>query len=68
MADESGSVEYSLWNNEFRTGDVMQLTGGYLSMFRGKPRLYSSKHSELTRLCHFRKLFSLQPCLSVPQH
>ncbi|KAF7684630.1 SOSS complex subunit B1 [Astathelohania contejeani] len=64
VADETGSIEFSLWNDTLEPGDIMYLSEGFTATFRGKVRLFLSPVSQLTRVCTFRKSFNLEPCVS----
>jgi ssDNA-binding replication factor A large subunit len=64
VADESGSIEYSIWNEELNPGDIIRITNGYTTLFKNKNRLYNSKSTTVSRVSHFRKAFSLIPFMS----
>ncbi|KAK1348511.1 hypothetical protein CWI37_0379p0020 [Hamiltosporidium tvaerminnensis] len=64
ISDETGSIEYSAWNIQFEDGDLINITGGYTSLFKGKTRLFNSKNSMINRNGKIRKVFSLEPFIN----
>ncbi len=50
LKDESGTINMSLWGddiNSVNVGDVVELTNGYVSEFRGTPQLSAGKFGKL---------------------
>ncbi|TBU11028.1 hypothetical protein CWI38_1424p0020 [Hamiltosporidium tvaerminnensis] len=64
ISDETGSIEYSAWNIQFEDDDLINITGGYTSLFKGKTRLFNSKNSMINRNGKIRKVFSLEPFIN----
>lgn len=60
--DESGTIEFGLWNCALNVGDVIYLSGGYTSPFQGRKRLFVSKTGWITRVRTFRKTFKVSEC------
>jgi len=50
LKDDSGSIAMSLWGNDVETiseGDVIKVTNGYVSEFRGAPQLSAGKFGKI---------------------
>lgn len=50
LRDDSGTINMSLWGDDISTvsvGDVIELTNGYVSEFRGTPQLSAGKFGKL---------------------
>ncbi|HVA82597.1 MAG: DNA-binding protein [Candidatus Micrarchaeota archaeon] len=50
LKDDSGSIAMSLWGNDVEAvneGDVIKVTNGYVSEFRGSPQLSSGKFGKI---------------------
>lgn len=50
LKDDSGSIAMSLWGNDVEAvseGDVIKVTNGYVSEFRGAPQLSSGKFGKI---------------------
>lgn len=62
VGDESGTVEFGIWNCPLNIGDVIRLDGGYVSMFQGNKRLFVSKSGWINRTGTFRKIFKVSEC------
>lgn len=60
--DESGTIEFGMWNCVLNVGDVMYLNGGYVSPFQGRRRLYVSKVGSISRVRTLRKVFKVSEC------
>lgn len=58
-ADESGSIEVSLWDIELIPGDIIYMHDSYTSIFKDKKRLFVSGNGYVRRLGGFNKLFSV---------
>lgn len=69
IADKSGMVNLSLWNEPgkvLQTGDIIRLTRSYTSMFMSCLTVYLAKSSEFFKIGEFCMLFSEMPYLSEP--
>ncbi|CAD24958.2 hypothetical protein [Encephalitozoon cuniculi GB-M1] len=62
VGDESGTIEFGVWNCSLNPGDVIHLSGGYTSLFQGKKRLFVSKAGWVSRVRTFRKTFKASEC------
>ncbi|AFN82411.1 hypothetical protein EROM_010670 [Encephalitozoon romaleae SJ-2008] len=62
VGDESGTIEFGVWNCSLSPGDVIHLSGGYTSLFQGKKRLFISKTGWINRVRTFRKIFKVSEC------
>lgn len=50
LKDDSGSIAMSLWGNDVELvneGDVIKVSNGYVSEFRGSPQLSSGKFGKI---------------------
>jgi replication factor A1 len=50
LKDDSGTINMSLWGDDINTvnvGDVVELSNGYVSEFRGSPQLSTGKFGKL---------------------
>ncbi|MDE1761647.1 MAG: DNA-binding protein [Candidatus Micrarchaeota archaeon] len=50
LKDDSGSIAMSLWGNDamnINEGDVIKVTNGYVSEFRGSPQLSAGKFGKI---------------------
>ena len=50
LKDDSGSIAMSLWGNDsmnLNEGDVIKVTNGYVSEFRGSPQLSAGKFGKI---------------------
>jgi len=51
VADRSGMIEFSSWSDfGLGVGEAVQIVGGYVRLFRGRPQLVLDERSTLTRL------------------
>ena len=51
LADRSGMIEFSSWSDfGLQSGEAVQIVGGYVRVFRGRPQLVLDERSTLTRL------------------
>lgn len=56
-ADETGTIEVSVWNEEFLIGDIIYFHDGYTSVFKEKRRLFLSGNGYIRRTGRIRKEF-----------
>lgn len=50
LKDETGTIQMSLWGDDISKvskGDVIEITNGYVSEFRGSPQLSSGKFGKI---------------------
>ncbi len=50
LKDDSGTIAMSLWGNDINTvdvGDVIEISNGYVSEFRGTPQLSTGKFGKI---------------------
>jgi ssDNA-binding replication factor A large subunit len=59
VGDETGTIEFSMWNCPLSIGDVISIVDGYTTQFQNKKRLFVSKAGGITRVRRFRKLFKV---------
>jgi ssDNA-binding replication factor A large subunit len=59
VGDETGTIEFSVWNCMLGVGDVISVVDGYTTQFQGKKRLFVSKAGSITRARRFRKVFKV---------
>jgi len=67
VADQSGSIIISLWDDVgdiVKTGDILQLRGGYCTIHKGELKLYVGRHGLLERIGEFMLPFSETPNMS----
>jgi len=67
VADASGSIIISLWDDVgdiVKSGDILQLRGGYCTMHLGELKLYVGRHGLLERIGEFMLPFSETPNVS----
>lgn len=62
VGDESGTIEFGVWNCSLDVGDVIQVAGGYVSVFQEKKRLFVSRIGAVSRVGVFRKTFLVSEC------
>ncbi|ADM10940.1 uncharacterized protein Eint_010780 [Encephalitozoon intestinalis ATCC 50506] len=62
VGDETGTMEFGIWNCSLNPGDVIYLSGGYTSLFQGSKRLFVSKTGWISRVRTFRKTFKASEC------
>jgi hypothetical protein len=68
VADRTGSIVFSVWNDEaeaINAGDIIKLTRGYASVWKGTLVLYCGKYGLVERLGEFTMLFSETPNMSL---
>lgn len=61
VADRSGSIHLSVWDElgtYIAPGDILRLTKGYVSLWKGVPTLYMSKGGELVKTNEFCFIFN----------
>lgn len=64
ISDESGSIEYSVFDQELRIGDIIVADHAYVTFFKGKLRLFNSEITEIRRIGEFTMDFCIAPNLS----
>uniref|UniRef100_A0A6B2LQ11 Single-stranded DNA binding protein Ssb-like OB fold domain-containing protein n=1 Tax=Arcella intermedia TaxID=1963864 RepID=A0A6B2LQ11_9EUKA len=67
VADHSGAVILSVWDelgDLVKTGDILQLRGGYSSIHKNELKLYVGKHGVLERTGEFMMAFIETPNIS----
>ncbi|XP_071523863.1 SOSS complex subunit B1 isoform X3 [Panulirus ornatus] len=69
VADRTGSINISLWDEPgqlLQPGDIVNLTKGYVSVFKNCLTLYVGKGGDLQKVNEFCMQFSEQPNMSEP--
>jgi len=67
LADKSGSVNLSLWNEPGKvlmSGDIVRISKAYTSMFKSQLTVYLAKFTEFCKVSEFCMLFSETPNMS----
>nr|XP_033795113.1 SOSS complex subunit B1 [Geotrypetes seraphini] len=69
VADKTGSINISIWDdvgNLIQPGDIIRLTKGYASVFKGCLTLYTGRGGELQKIGEFCMVYSEVPNFSEP--
>ncbi|MEJ1271115.1 nucleic acid binding protein 1 [Cricetulus griseus] len=69
VADRTGSITISVWDEIgglIQTGDIIRLTRGYASMWKGCLTLYTGRGGELQKIGEFCMVYSEVPNFSEP--
>ncbi|XP_066527204.1 SOSS complex subunit B1-A [Hoplias malabaricus] len=69
VADKTGSISISVWDEIgglIQTGDIIRLTKGYASVFKGCLTLYTGRGGELQKIGEFCMVYSEVPNFSEP--
>ncbi|XP_075687395.1 SOSS complex subunit B2 isoform X2 [Rhinoderma darwinii] len=69
VADKTGSITVSVWDeigSLIQPGDIIRLTRGYASMWKGCLTLYSGRGGELQKIGEFCMVYSEVPNFSEP--
>lgn len=69
VADKTGSINISVWDdvgNLIQPGDIIRLTKGYASVFKGCLTLYTGRGGELQKIGEFCMVYSEMPNFSEP--
>ncbi|XP_027024649.1 SOSS complex subunit B1-B [Tachysurus fulvidraco] len=69
VADKTGSISISVWDDVgalIQTGDILRLTKGYASVFKGCLTLYTGRGGELQKIGEFCMVYSEVPNFSEP--
>ncbi|XP_062842454.1 SOSS complex subunit B1 [Trichomycterus rosablanca] len=69
VADKTGSISISVWDEVgalIQTGDILRLTKGYASVFKGCLTLYTGQGGELQKIGEFCMVYSEVPNFSEP--
>ncbi|KAM8933486.1 SOSS complex subunit B2 isoform 2-T2 [Pelodytes ibericus] len=69
VADKTGSITVSVWDeigSLIQPGDIIRLTRGYASMWKGSLTLYSGRGGELQKIGEFCMVYSELPNFSEP--
>uniref|UniRef100_A0A8C8SL02 Nucleic acid binding protein 2 n=1 Tax=Pelusios castaneus TaxID=367368 RepID=A0A8C8SL02_9SAUR len=69
VADKTGSINISVWDdvgNLIQPGDIIRLTKGYASMFKGCLTLYTGRGGDLQKIGEFCMVYSEVPNFSDP--
>ncbi|XP_077175605.1 SOSS complex subunit B2 isoform X2 [Paroedura picta] len=69
VADKTGSVTISVWDelgSLIQPGDIIRLTKGYASLWKGCLTLYSGKGGDLQKIGEFCMVYSEVPNFSEP--
>ncbi|XP_060620076.2 SOSS complex subunit B1 [Anolis sagrei] len=69
VADKSGSINISVWDdvgNLIQPGDIIRLTKGYATVFKGCLTLYSGRGGDLQKVGEFCMVYSEVPNFSEP--
>lgn len=71
VGDETGTVIFSLWEgqiDQIGTGDVLQVTNGYVSLVRGRMRLNVGKYGSFEKVTQAIPDVNGQNDLSAQEH
>ncbi|XP_069509850.1 SOSS complex subunit B1 [Ambystoma mexicanum] len=69
VADKTGSINISVWDdvgNLIQPGDIIRLTKGYASVFKGCLTLYTGRGGDLQKIGEFCMIYSEVPNFSEP--
>ncbi|XP_043931141.1 SOSS complex subunit B2 isoform X2 [Protopterus annectens] len=69
VADKTGSITISVWDEMgslIQPGDIIRLTKGYASMWKGCLTLYTGRGGDLQKIGEFCMVFSEVPNFSEP--
>ncbi|KTG39603.1 hypothetical protein cypCar_00014749 [Cyprinus carpio] len=69
VADKTGSISVSVWDEVgglIQAGDIIRLTKGYASVFKGCLTLYTGRGGELQKIGEFCMVYSEVPNFSEP--
>ncbi|XP_069841451.1 SOSS complex subunit B2 [Dendropsophus ebraccatus] len=69
VADKTGSITVSVWDeigSLIQPGDIIRLTRGYASLWKGCLTLYSGRGGELQKIGEFCMVYSEVPNFSEP--
>ncbi|KAB5537265.1 hypothetical protein PHYPO_G00116820 [Pangasianodon hypophthalmus] len=69
VADKTGSISISVWDEVgalIQTGDILRLTKGYASVFKGCLTLYTGRGGDLQKIGEFCMVYSEVPNFSEP--
>ncbi|XP_073470093.1 SOSS complex subunit B1 isoform X3 [Lithobates pipiens] len=69
VADKTGSINISVWDdvgNLIQPGDIIRLTKGYASVFKGCLTLYTGRGGDLQKIGEFCMVYSEAPNFSEP--
>lgn len=69
VADKTGSISISVWDEVgalIQTGDILRLTKGYASVFKGCLTLYTGRGGDLQKIGEFCMIYSEVPNFSEP--
>ncbi|XP_064598199.1 SOSS complex subunit B1-A-like [Liolophura sinensis] len=69
VADKTGSINISIWDEAgdlLQTGDILRLSKGYASLWKGSLTLYTGKVGEIHKIGEFCLPFSENPNMSEP--
>lgn len=69
VADKTGSITISVWDEIgglIQPGDIIRLTRGYASMWKGCLTLYTGRGGELQKIGEFCMVYSEVPNFSEP--
>ncbi|XP_028809764.1 nucleic acid binding protein 1b isoform X2 [Denticeps clupeoides] len=69
VADRSGSITISVWDDVgplIQPGDIIRLTKGYASLWKGCLTLYTGRAGDLQKIGEFCMVFSEVPNFSEP--
>ncbi|XP_043939667.1 SOSS complex subunit B1 [Protopterus annectens] len=69
VADKTGSINISVWDDVgslIQPGDIIRLTKGYASVFKGCLTLYTGRGGDLQKIGEFCMVYSEVPNFSEP--
>ncbi|XP_028854365.1 SOSS complex subunit B1-B [Denticeps clupeoides] len=69
VADKTGSISISVWDEVgglIQAGDIIRLTKGYASVFKGCLTLYTGRGGDLQKIGEFCMVYSEVPNFSEP--
>ncbi|WUR03808.1 SOSS complex subunit [Vairimorpha necatrix] len=59
VADETGSIEASIWNILLEIGDLICIEDAYVSLFKERKRIFKSGNGNIRRIGEIKKQFRL---------
>lgn len=68
VADETASMHLCCWDrysNLIHSGDILQLTNGYCSLYKGSPTIYVGAKGKVEKVGEYMMVFSEQPNKSL---
>ncbi|ELQ73978.1 putative nucleic acid binding protein [Trachipleistophora hominis] len=67
VADDTGSIEYSIFNQSLDLGDIIAINYAYATFFKTRLRVYNSELTVVRRVGEFNFEFKMSPNISERQ-